>query len=113
MNNLKDFENIKCFYITKETCSFCFGYYYDGEDKVYVRMMKKKYSQAHNKEIKHMSYIFDLRREIEAASIINLFQRVKIDAFYDEILSEVLQTDTPYFNISFWLRGMYSDVLQQ
>ena len=113
MTDLESYKTLNTFYITKEMSPYCLGYYYEGEDIVYVRKFKKRYSLKRDKEFKKIINIIDFKLETELASIVRLFLNQNIEVFYDEVLAERMGYDSPYIRPSIWLKEMYSDELQQ
>ena len=113
MTDSKNYKALNTFYIIKKLSPYCLGYYYEGDDIVYVRKLEKRYSLKYDKDFKKIVNIFDVKLETELASILRLFLNQNIEVFYDEILAEKLGYDLPYFRPSIWLKEMYGDELQQ
>ena len=113
MTDSKNYKALNTFYRTKKLSPYCLGYYYEGENVVYVRKFKKRYSLKRDKEFKKIINIIDFKLETELASIVRLFLNQNIEVFYDEILAENLGYDSPYFRPSIWLKEMYGDELQK
>ena len=113
MTDSKSYKALNTFYRTKKLSPYCLGYYYEGENVVYVRKFKKRYSLKRYKEFKKIINIIDFKLETELASIVRLFLNQNIEVFYDEILAEKLGYDLPYFRPSIWLKEMYGDELQK
>ena len=113
MKVLEEHKALKTFYVTKEMSPYCLGYYYEGEDIVYVRKFKKRYSLKRDKEFKKIINIIDFKLETELASLVRLFLSQNIEVFYDEVLAERAGYDSPYIRPSIWLKEIYGDELYQ
>ena len=101
------------FYVQDNLKKFCFGFFYIGNQKIFVRKLSKTYSSKLNSEVSGIINIFDINIQIEIASLTRLFMSQNIEVFYDEILAEKLGYDSPYLRPSIWIKEMYVNELQQ